>query len=142
VTGDLLVDNSAWARLRAPTLPHERALEIASALDRGTIVACLPFLLEVGYSARDRAHHARTKGELALLPRVLIDPGTEARALAAQEELILVGHHRLSLRDLIIAALADRHGLGILHYDADYDVIHEHTDLDFESVWLAPSGTL
>lgn len=44
--------------------------------------------------------------------------------------------------DLIIAALADRHDLGILHYDADYDVIRERTDLDFDSVWLAPRGTL
>lgn len=44
--------------------------------------------------------------------------------------------------DLIIAALADRHDLGILHYDADYDLIRERTDLDFDSVWLAPRGAL
>ena len=42
----------------------------------------------------------------------------------------------------MIAAIADRHGVGILHYDSDYDVIRERTDLRFESVWLAPRGSL
>jgi hypothetical protein len=43
---------------------------------------------------------------------------------------------------LLIAAVADRHGLGVLHYDDDYDLIAEKTDLGFESVWLAARGTL
>jgi predicted nucleic acid-binding protein len=43
---------------------------------------------------------------------------------------------------LLIAALADRHGLGILRYDHDYDVIAEKTDLRFDSVWLAERGAL
>jgi predicted nucleic acid-binding protein len=37
----------------------------------------------------------------------------------------------------VIAALADRHGLGILHHDHDYDLIAGTTDLRFNSVWLA-----
>jgi len=32
--------------------------------------------------------------------------------------------------------------LGGLHYDHDYDVIAQHTDLEFDSVWLAPCGSL
>jgi hypothetical protein len=40
------------------------------------------------------------------------------------------------------AALADRHELGILHYDRDYDLILERTDLRFGSVWLARRGSL
>ena len=66
----------------------------------------------------------------------------EANALAAQRDLARSGHHRLTPMDLIIAVLADRHDLGILHYDGDYDVLRERTDLDFDSVWLAPRGTL
>jgi hypothetical protein len=31
---------------------------------------------------------------------------------------------------------------GVLHYDRDYDLIAEHTSLSFESVCLAPAGTL
>jgi len=37
--------------------------------------------------------------------------------------------------DLLIAALADRRGLSILHDDPDYDVIAEKADLRFDSVW-------
>jgi hypothetical protein len=36
--------------------------------------------------------------------------------------------------DLLVAAIADRHRLGILHYDRDYDLLAEKTDLDIESV--------
>ena len=32
--------------------------------------------------------------------------------------------------------------LGILHYDADYDLLDMKTDLLFDSVWLASRGTL
>jgi hypothetical protein len=44
--------------------------------------------------------------------------------------------------DLLITALADRHSLGVLHYDHDYDLIAEKTDLAFDSVWLAARVTL
>jgi hypothetical protein len=30
----------------------------------------------------------------------------------------------------------------VLHYDHDYDLIGEKTDLTFDSVWLAIRGTL
>ncbi|MQA74683.1 MAG: PIN domain-containing protein [Solirubrobacterales bacterium] len=46
------------------------------------------------------------------------------------------GHRRLSPVDLLIAALAHRHGQAILHFDRDYDLIAERTTLAFESVWL------
>jgi hypothetical protein len=44
--------------------------------------------------------------------------------------------------NLIIAALADTHGLGILHYDGDYEIVFKKTDLRFESVWLVPRGSI
>ena len=66
----------------------------------------------------------------------------ERRALDAQRALARVGHHRLPPVDLLVAALADRHGLGVLHYDRDYDLLAENAGLRFESVWLAPAGSL
>jgi predicted nucleic acid-binding protein len=36
--------------------------------------------------------------------------------------------------DLLLAALADRHRLGLLHYDHYYDAIAAGTDLRFESL--------
>jgi predicted nucleic acid-binding protein len=142
VTATLLLDNSAWVRLGDATLSYERADEIADALESGRIAACLPFLLEAGYSARTASEHDQLLTELLSLPQYHLDDVAEQRALEAQAQLARVGHHRLPPVDLLIAALADRHNLGILHYDHDYELIAEKTDLTFESAWLADRGTL
>ncbi|HVS28350.1 MAG TPA: PIN domain-containing protein [Solirubrobacteraceae bacterium] len=142
MTIELLLDDSAWARLDAPVLPQRRADEIASAIEQLRIATCLPFLLEAGYSARA----ARDRGELLdgllALPMLHIDEDVERRAIDAQRQLARAGHHRLPPVDLILSAVADTHGLGVLHYDADYDILAAKTDLEFESVWLAPHGSL
>jgi predicted nucleic acid-binding protein len=142
VTATLLLDNSAWVRLGDPALSAERAHELADGLESGHIATCLPFLLEAGYSARTAREHEQLLGELLSLPHYGFDEATEHRALDAQAQLARVGHHRLPPVDLLIAALADHHGLGVLHYDHDYDLIGEKTDLTFDSVWLADRGTL
>lgn len=139
---ELLIDNSAWARLDLPGLAQERAEEISESIEQGRIAVCLPFLLEAGYSARNAADHAELLDELLSLPQIAIDSAVERRALNAQRQLARVGHHRLPPVDLLIAAIADVHTLGILHYDADYDLIRDKTNLTFESVWLATRGAL
>jgi predicted nucleic acid-binding protein len=138
----LLLDNSAWVRLGDAALPPGRADQIADEIEAGHIAACLPFLLEAGYYARNANEHSQLLAELTALPRYDFDGAAEQRALDAQAQLARVGHHRLPPVDLLLAALADRHGVGILHYDRDYDLIAEKTDLRFESVWLADRGTL
>jgi predicted nucleic acid-binding protein len=142
VTGALLLDNSAWARLGDSALSDVRASEIADGLEAGRIATCLPFLLEAGYSARNARDHGELLDELLALPHFHVDEEVERRAVDAQRQLARIGHHRLPPVDLIVAALADRHSLGVLHYDRDYDLIAEKTDLDVDSVWLAPAGTL
>jgi predicted nucleic acid-binding protein len=136
----LLLDNSAWVRLSL--LAEPRAAEIAAAIEAGRIATCLPFLLEAGYSARSLRERESLFELLSALPRFPIDHDVERRAEDAQHQLTRVGHHRLPPVDLLVAALADRHGLGVLHYDHDYDLIAERTDLSFASVWLAPRGSL
>lgn len=139
---ELLLDNSAWARLSAPGLAQERAAEIADALEQRQIAVCLPFLLEAGYSARGARDHDVLMRELMTLPYLFVDAEVESRALDAQGQLARAGHHRLPPVDLMLAALADRQAVAILHYDHDYDVLAAKTDLHFQSVWLAPRGTL
>jgi predicted nucleic acid-binding protein len=142
VTATVLLDNSAWVRLGDAALQAERADEMAEDLEFGRIATCLPFLLEAGYSARTAREHDQLLAELLSLPHYRFDEVAEQRALDAQAQLARVGHQRLPPVDLLIAALADRHGLGVLHYDHDYDLIAEKTDLRFDSVWLADRGTL
>ena len=138
----VLLDNSAWARLSSPALPQARAAEVADAVEAGRIAVCLPFLLEAGYSARNAADHDALLDELLALPQVSIDEDVERSAVEAQRRLARAGHHRLPPVDLLVAAIADRHGLGVLHYDRDYDLIAAKTGLDFPSFWLAPAGEL
>lgn len=138
-----LLDNSAWARLRPPSaVPGRRRAEVARAIEAGDVFVCLPFLLEAGYSALNGMEHDELLCELESLPRLQIDPEVELRTLDAQAQLARMGHHRLPPVDLMLAAVADRHELDILHYDADYDLIAAKTDLQFGSVWLAARGSL
>jgi predicted nucleic acid-binding protein len=142
VSVELLLDNSAWTRLGDAAIPDRRAEEIAVALEEGRLATCLPFLLEAGYSARNANDHDELIEQLLALPLLSIGEEVERRAIDAQRQLTRVGHHRLPPVDLVLAAIADRHGFGVLHYDSDFDLIRSKTDLDFESVWLVPRGKL
>jgi predicted nucleic acid-binding protein len=138
----LLVDNSAWSRLINGLVPSERAQVVASWMEQGEIGTCLPFLMESGYSARSFADHQTLMEGFSRLTRFEITPVVERLALQAQSELARSGHHRLPPTDVLIAACAHEADAGVLHYDRDYDVIVERTGLSFDSVWLAPPGTL
>lgn len=98
--------------------------------------------LEAGYSARDGAEHGGLLDELLTLPHLGIDERVEARVLDAQRQLARAGHHRRPPVDLLLAGLANRHRVALVHYDAHYDVIAVQTDLRFEVVWVAPRGSL
>jgi predicted nucleic acid-binding protein len=74
--------------------------------------------------------------------RIRVDARVEKRALDAQRQLAGVSHHRLAPVDVIVAAIADTHGLGILLHDSDYDLLAEKTDLSHKGVWLADRGSL
>jgi predicted nucleic acid-binding protein len=138
----LLLDNSAWSRLLMAVAPRERAEAVIEQVNEGQIATCLPFLLEAGYSARSAADHLRIMDRLGRLPEIPIDSRVESGVLQAQRELAAIGRHRMAPIDIMIAACAHEAGAGVLHYDRDYDLIAEHTSLSFESVWLAPAGTL
>jgi predicted nucleic acid-binding protein len=137
-----LLDNSAWVRLADPALSDKRRSEVADQFEAGEIATCLPFLLEAGYSARNARDFDGLLHELRSLPHLEIDDEVEGIALDAHRELARVRHHRLPPVDILVAAIAHRHGVGVLHYDRDYDQIASKTSLEFESIWLARRGTL
>lgn len=138
----LLLDNSAWARLADPKLADDRVEEIAQWIEAAELASSLPFVLEAGYSARSAADHDRVVADLVMLPWVEVTSAVARLAIQAQGELARVGHHQVPPTDLMIAACAHGEGAGVLHYDRDYDVIAEHSGLDFRSEWLTPAGTL
>jgi predicted nucleic acid-binding protein len=138
----LLLDNSAWARLACDRLRRDRAEAVAGWMREQRLATCLPFLLEAGYSARSGPERTAMMSDLARLPRVEIDRHVERLALDAQRELADIGHHRLAPADVVVAACAHTAGMGVLHYDGDYDLLAQRTSLVFDSEWLAPPGSL
>ncbi len=138
----LLLDNSAWSRIVQGALNEQRGAQVASWVEEQELATCLPFLLEAGYSARSASDHQATLADLDLLPFIRVTAAIEERARAAQRELVTVGHHRLPPIDIMIAACAHEAGAGVLHYDRDYDILAEHTSLEFESEWVVRPGTL
>lgn len=137
-----LLDNSAWSRSRLPDPPLSISRDFASDLESRRFGVCLPFRMEAGYSARNAAELYEITKTLDQLPEFELSSTAQTRALSCQARLAATGHHRIPAADLMIAAIADVEGLGVIHYDADYDLILEHSDLRFESRWLAPRGSL
>jgi predicted nucleic acid-binding protein len=138
----LLLDNSAWSHLNSERLPEKRRKQVMAWIEQQQIATCLPFLLEMGYSARSAEDHRTLMAGMTRLPNVEISVDVEEHALRAQRELAVIGHHRLAPIDVMIAACAHDADMGVLHYDSDYDVLSQRTSLRFESEWLAPPGTL
>lgn len=138
----LLLDNSAWSRIVTGGLSEKSDATVAAWIEAGELATCLPFRLEVGYSARSHSDHVKKMEQLSYMQSVEMTSGVERSAVDAQSELAAVGHHRLPPIDVMIAACAHEAGAGVLHYDGDYDVIAQRTSLQFESVWLAPRGSL
>jgi predicted nucleic acid-binding protein len=138
-----LLDTSVWARMRDGRLAGRVAERILTRLERGELASTEPLLLEMRYSARDGGEFALLAEELGALPLLELDHAAIDGALQAQAQLAANRRisHRVKPVDLLVAAVADRHGAGVLHYDGDYDLIAKHTDLRFDSVWAAKRGS-
>lgn len=142
MTPHYLVDNSAWARLDSALLPAERREEIARAAAEARLWASGVLRLEAGYSARHASAHAALMSRLGRFAYSHLDEAVVERAAQLQSQLAQVGHHRVAPPDLLVAAMAERDGLTVLHYDKDYDVICEKSDCVAATEWLAPRGSL
>lgn len=103
-----------------------------------------PFRLEARYSAMSAADFLELDAELDGFKQARSDATTWQLALTAQEALVQdkAVSHRVKFADLLVAAAAHQAGIGVLHYDKDYDLIANHTDLTIGSVWIAPKGSL
>jgi predicted nucleic acid-binding protein len=142
--GALLLDMSAWARVLLDRLGRHELSRFEDAARAGELLTSEPFKLEALYSARGSDDYARLAERLAALPVAPSGPATLRLALDAQSELAHTPgvSHRVKPVDLLLAAIAHEHALGVLHYDHDYDVIAEHSGLRVRSVWIAPRGSI
>lgn len=132
-----LIDKSALARMR-----HERVrARIEPILEAGEAATCAVIDLEVLYSARTARDHERARERRALAyQRVELTEATFRRAIEVQGLLALRGWHRVPIPDLVIAAAAERAGMVLLHYDADFDRIGAVTGQAME--WVVERGSV
>jgi predicted nucleic acid-binding protein len=138
-----LLDTSVWSRLRDGRIAGAHADQVATRIERGELAMTEPLLLEMRYSARDARDFALLAEELEALPLLTLDGTAIQRAMDAQAQLAADRRvsHRIKPIDLLVAGVADRHEAAVLHYDGDYDLIAKHTDLSFDSVWVAKRGS-
>ena len=131
-----LADKSALTR--RDTRPEVReALE--PLLLAGEIAICGIVDLELLYSATGRATYRALAEALRGMPRMAIEEADFRRALEVQAMLAERSQHRaVPLPDLLVAACAERAGLAVLHYDADYERIAELTGQPAQ--WIVPRG--
>ena len=133
-----LADKSALTRRE--TRPEVREV-LEPLLVAGEIATCGIVDLELLYSARDRATYRALVEALRGMPRVPVDDPTVGRALDVQAMLAERSQHRaVPLPDLLIAACAERAGLTVLHYDADFERVARLTGQPAQ--WIVPRGSI
>jgi predicted nucleic acid-binding protein len=133
-----LADKSALSR--GDTRPQVRAV-IEPLLVAGEIATCGVVDLELLYSAQSPRTYARLARGLRALPRVHVTEAIFDRALDVQGRLARRSQHRaVALPDLLVAACAERAGLTVLHYDADFDRIAAVTRQPVR--WVLPRGSV
>lgn len=137
--GVFIVDTSAWARAERSAVKRR----FGAALRNGQVATCAVVSLEFLHSSRNGDEFDERMGLLAQLRDVPISRSVTNAALHGYRELAHrhpLFHRSVKLPDVLVAAAAADAGIGVLHYDADYDTLAEV--LPFESRWIAPRGSL
>lgn len=101
---------------------------------------CAVSVAEVLRGTRSPTHHRETHAQLHAFfwlptPDDVWDRLIEVQATLADRGL----HQSVKIPDLLIAAVAERHHVPVLHYDRDFDAIAEVTGQACE--WVVPRGS-
>jgi predicted nucleic acid-binding protein len=127
----ILIDTSAWVEfLRGTGSPICDRVE---ALLDGEIATCDAIRMEVLAGARDEHHLGRLR---RLLARTAVLPTTPAdydEAAALFRRCRREGYTLRRLIDCLIASVAIRAAVPILHNDGDFDVLARHAGLPVDS---------
>lgn len=133
-----LADTSALARLRHPAV----TAVLVPLIEAGLIATCGVIEFELGWATRTSAEFDQLRADR--------DHGYEwlathdedwRRALEVQGALWRAGKARaVGFPDLLVAAVAERERVTILHYDSDYELIAGVTGQPVR--WVVPRGTV
>lgn len=138
VTAAYLADTSALARLRNPIV----AAELVPLIEAGMVATCAVIDSELAWSTRtgDEFDAVRADRE-AGYERLETTDRDWQRAFDVQADLWRTGRVRaVGFPDLLIAAIAEREGVTILHYDSDFDMVAEVNGQPTR--WVVPRGSV
>lgn len=125
-----LIDTSVVKRLGNAEV-RQQPLAVAGELARARITD-----LEVGYSARNEIEWDGLMAALEVFEPLESTESHHRRALQVQRLLAQRSQRGRKIPDLLVAAAAEEHGLIVLHYDADFDLISSVTGQPCQ--WVAP----
>ncbi len=103
--------------------------DLVDELLAGDIAVCEPVRMEVLAGARDESHLLSLRRLLARAAVIPVQPTDYEDAAALFRRCRRRGETVRKLMDCLIASVAIRAGVPILHYDADFDVLARHTEL-------------
>ena len=103
--------------------------ELVDNLLAGDIATCDPVRMEVLAGARSEQHLQQLRGLLARAAVVPTEPADFEVAAALYRTCRQQGRTVRKLMDCLIAAVAIRADIPLLHLDTDFDTLVEHTAL-------------
>jgi predicted nucleic acid-binding protein len=133
-----LADTSALARLSQPAV----SAVLSPLIEAGLVATCGVIEFELGWATRNSAEFDQVRADRDAGYEWLATHDEDwRRALDVQASLWRGGRVRaVGFPDLMIAAVAERERVMLLHYDGDYDLIAEITRQPMQ--WVVPRGTV
>ena len=133
-----LADTSALARLHRPAV----SAVLAPLIESGAVATCGVIEFELGWATRSSAEFDQVRTDRDAGYEWLATHDQDwRRALEVQASLWRGGCMRaVGLPDLLVAAVAERERVTVLHYDRDYDLIAHVTGQQMQ--WVVPRGTV
>src|SRR5690349_174015 len=133
-----LADTSALARLRHQAV----AVVLGPLIEAGLCATCGVIEFELGWATRTAAEFGQLRTDRDTGYAWLSTHDEDwRRALDVRGALCRGGQVRaVGLPDLLVAAVAERERVTVLHYDSDYDLIAHMTGQPMQ--WVVPRGTV
>jgi predicted nucleic acid-binding protein len=133
-----LADTSALARLGRP----EVAAALGPLIEAGLVATCGVIEFELGWATRTSAEFDQVRADRDAGYEWLATHDQDwHRALDVQATLWRTGRFRaVGFPDLLVAAVAERERVTLMHYDSDYDLIAEVTGQPMQ--WVVQRGTV
>lgn len=132
-----LADKSAYARL------HHAAVwdRMWPLIERGHVATCTLVDLEILFSTRSPAEYEQVLAERRGYEQLPFEQVDWTRAVEVQAELARRSQTRaVGIADLLLAAVAERHRVTLLHYDRDFETVAAVTGQLVE--WVVTVGSV